>query len=246
MDRHLRHRYVQGGLMPTEQQTTRRRHYLPLLQRLLSIRRPTLEETLNEASTKIAAAFQADKVDCFIHHAATDMLVALGTSETPLGRRQQALGLDRLPVQRGGRAATVFLSAQPFVTGAAHQDPDELPEIITELGIRSTIAVPLMAEERVDGVLSVTSRDESQYGRADMELLESISYWIQLLRQRQQLLDQVRAAPARAPLSTPDATIAELTEECRHLRGEVRFWQSAADELMQELHRWQMRANGPR
>jgi hypothetical protein len=81
---------------------------LETLQRLLAIQATEMRPALTEAATLIAEALAADKVDMFLYQADSDSLVALGTSTTPMGKRQHELGLDRLPLANGGRAADAF------------------------------------------------------------------------------------------------------------------------------------------
>ena len=57
------------------------------LVRLLGIASPELRPALEQASNLVADALRADKVDIFLHEVASDSLVALGTSATPMGRR---------------------------------------------------------------------------------------------------------------------------------------------------------------
>ena len=52
----------------------------------------------------MAEALDADKVDIFLYEADKDSLVALGTSDTPTGRQEHELGLDRFPRSNGGRS----------------------------------------------------------------------------------------------------------------------------------------------
>ena len=92
--------------------------------------RSRLRPALDEASTIIAETFDADKVDVFVYQAHRDSLVALGTSQTPLGRRQRALGLDVLPLANGGRAAWAFREGVPYATGRADEDPEELRGLV--------------------------------------------------------------------------------------------------------------------
>src|SRR3712207_6872555 len=51
---------------------------------------------LTEAASLVSEVLGADKVDVFLYQADIDSLVAIGTSDTPMGRRQHELGLDRL------------------------------------------------------------------------------------------------------------------------------------------------------
>ena len=81
---------------------------LGLLETLREVDSGTAREAMEHATTVLATTFGADKVDAFFYDAATNLLIAFGTSQTPLGQRQHELGLDRLPLSNGGRAAWVF------------------------------------------------------------------------------------------------------------------------------------------
>ena len=53
---------------------------------------------------------------------ATQTLVALGTSDTPLARQEVALGLDRLPIANRGRAVEVYETGDVFQHGQLDSD----------------------------------------------------------------------------------------------------------------------------
>src|SRR5215213_8738598 len=108
---------------------------LGTLQRLLSLRTVELHPALTEASDWVAEALAADKVDVLLYDAASDSLVAMGTSDTPMGRRQHELGLDRLPLANGGPQVRVFLVGVPYLTGLADRDPEQLRGNVEGLGI---------------------------------------------------------------------------------------------------------------
>jgi two-component system, OmpR family, sensor kinase len=57
---------------------------LETLERLLALTAPEIRPTLDQAST-----WAAEAVDVFLYEAEKESLVALGTSETPLGHTQQ-------------------------------------------------------------------------------------------------------------------------------------------------------------
>src|SRR3954447_22557745 len=115
---------------------------LETLQRLLLIASPELRPALNQASTLVSEVLGADKVDVFLYEADSDTLVAMGTSNTPMGRRQHELGLNRQPLSNDGPAAMVFRTGESRLTGAADQDSDELHGVVEALGVRSEIDVP--------------------------------------------------------------------------------------------------------
>src|ERR671929_782781 len=106
--------------------TTEQGRLLATLERLLTIKALEVKSALDEASTLVAEAVGADKVDAFMHDPATETLVAVGTSDTPLGHKQRRLGLDRLPLVNGGRIVTGFQNGAPFHTGHTENDPQGL------------------------------------------------------------------------------------------------------------------------
>src|SRR3954470_19845201 len=113
------------------------------LEQLLALDAVDLDGALNEAAQIVAEALGADKVDAFIYEAKTECLVARGTSDTPMGRLQIALGLIRLPLANGGGAAGVFRRRASHGDGHGGEDPVEVEGIKTALGVRSAALCPL-------------------------------------------------------------------------------------------------------
>src|SRR5438105_8668716 len=96
---------------------------LTTLERLLELPTTDVNTTLNQAAQLVAEVLAAEKVDAFLHNSSTDTLVAIGTNDTPMGKRQQAVGMDRLPLGKGGRLAKVFLPGVPYFTGMPNLNP---------------------------------------------------------------------------------------------------------------------------
>src|SRR5690349_15575604 len=95
---------------------------LQTLQRLLSIQAPELRPALDAASTLVNEALGADKVDVFLYEAASDSLVAMGTSDTEMGREQHRAGLNRQAVANNGPSVTVFQTGTPYLHGRIDED----------------------------------------------------------------------------------------------------------------------------
>jgi hypothetical protein len=68
-----------------------------MLQDLLALEVCGLDEAMQQAAQRLAVTLDADEVDVLLHDPAAETLVAIGTSDTPMGRRELELGLDRLP-----------------------------------------------------------------------------------------------------------------------------------------------------
>lgn len=170
---------------------SRQERLLLTLQRLLELDAVELHATLQQAAQLVQQAFEADKADVFLLEHSSQTLVALGTSQTPMGQLEQAIGLDRLPLANQGRAVEVFESGEPYLSGHVEQDPDELPGLKVGLGIRSELVVPLEADQQRLGVLLVSSRASEQFVPADVPFLQMVARWVGSLIHRAQLVEQL-------------------------------------------------------
>jgi two-component system OmpR family sensor kinase len=176
--------------MSHRDETNQDARLLTLLQRLLAMQSVEMRSTLDEASTLIAETFGADKVDIFLYQADVDTLVALGSSKTPMGVHQHALGLDRLPLSNGGRAVEVFRTGEPYVTGRADGDSEELPGVVHGLGIRSIVNYPLVVAGERRGVLQINSATPEFFTDADLQALAPVAGWIGLILHRAEVIEQ--------------------------------------------------------
>ncbi|HEV2656370.1 MAG TPA: GAF domain-containing protein, partial [Ktedonobacteraceae bacterium] len=167
---------------------------LPTLERLLSIEATELDVALNEAALLVADALGAEKVDVFLHDPTVDTLIALGTSDTPLGRRQRALGLDRMPVVNGGYIVKVFLSGISYLTGHLEQEPDRVIGMTSTegLGVRSEMVAGLEVNGTRRGVLMASCRTPDFFSEQDMHFLEAVSRWIGIVIQRTELVERLK------------------------------------------------------
>jgi len=130
---------------------------LTVLEGLLELPATEVKATLDQATSLIAEVLAAEKVDVFFHDPASETLVAIRTSDTPMGRRQRAIGMDRLPFANGGRTIEVFLTGAPFLTGHADQDPEVLVGLKDGLGVKSEIAAVFEVKTLRRGVLIAVS-----------------------------------------------------------------------------------------
>jgi two-component system, OmpR family, sensor kinase len=169
---------------------------LATLERLLAIDETDLHGALDRACQMVAEALRADKVDAALYDATTETLVAAGTSHTPMGRKQHAIGMNRLPVANGGREADVFLTGVPYATGQADQDPGQLRGMTEGLGIRSAIMVPLEVAGTRRGVFLASSARPDFFTDDDVRFLEAVSRWVGMVAQRAELTERI-ASEAR-------------------------------------------------
>jgi DNA-binding CsgD family transcriptional regulator len=180
---------VQVAVNIAAQRTTQQsERVLALLERLRQVDTVSLNEALQHAADILASTFGADKVDAFIYDSSTSNLLALGTSRTAMGERERALGLHRLPVANGGRAARIFQDRRPFLAGHVDDDSDELLAVRRDLGVRSVMGVPLEIGG-TRGVLLVTSAAPDYFTSDQLLLLQFVAYWIGLVARERSSAD---------------------------------------------------------
>jgi two-component system OmpR family sensor kinase len=193
------------------------RRLVDLLQSLLDLPALTLAPCMSQAATLVAAWFGCDKVDAFLLDESRAALVAVGTSETPLGRRQKAIGLDVLPLANGGPAVETFQSGKTYLTGRADLDPRELVGIVQELGVRSEINVAMEVGGVRRGVLAMVSQQPEFFTPDDVQVLEVVARWISALAHRAELSEKVRDEEgARARTAAAEQILAVLAHDIRN------------------------------
>jgi two-component system, OmpR family, sensor kinase len=191
---------------------------LTTLEHLLGLEATELGSALDQASQLLAQALEADKVDVFLYESDTDTLVARGTSDTPLGKRQHRIGMNRLPIANGGRTVEVFQNGSSFLDGQTDRDPDELRGVVQGLGIRSQMATPLDVDGERRGVLSAMSQAPDRYSGRDLRFFEAVSRWIAMLTHRAELVGQMTAdAVERGRQTATEELITLLTPRQREI-----------------------------
>jgi two-component system, OmpR family, sensor kinase len=162
------------------------------LQQLLAIEVGTMKDALDQASDLVAGVMGADKVDAFLYEPAIKSLVAIGASNTAMGRRQRELGLDRMALANRGREVDVFETGEPYLTGDAANDPAMLVGMVEGLGISSFLGVPLTVGGNRRGVLVVNSVQRNQFHPEDIPFFETVARWVGMTAHRAELMEEVQ------------------------------------------------------
>jgi DNA-binding CsgD family transcriptional regulator len=195
--------------------------FLDAFHQLLTLPGVELRPTLDAASTMVAQAIGADKVDVFLFEADKDSLVALGTSDTPLGRLQHRLGLDRFARSNAGPLARVFETGEPYLTGHADQDPSQPLGVTQALGVRSQIDVCVEVDGQRRGVLAAVSSEPDQFTDREMRFLEAAAGWISLLIHRAQLIEDRLSEAAQLGRQAVAEELALLTRRQQEVVARV-------------------------
>jgi len=165
-----------------------------MLEKLLELPAVDLPTAMERAAQFLQEILNADKVDAFLYLPAKNLLQAVGTSDTPLGRLQVSQGLDLYPIANGGSVVDVYLSGQPHITGHTEQDPREPQGLVRVLGVRSHIAVPLEVAGERRGVLSAQSQAADFFTEDDLRFLQAVSHWVGVVAHRAELVEATAAA----------------------------------------------------
>src|SRR5947209_1319830 len=197
---------------------------LSTLQRLLEIETGDMEAALDAAAQALAEVLRADKVDAFVYEPSTATLVARGTSDTPLGHKQHALGLHLLPVANGGRMVEVFETGVPRHCGRVDLDQEELRGVREGLGVRSDISVPLDIAGTRSGVLAAVSTSPEFSSEANLRSLRPVAHWVGVVAHRAQLVEAAaREAMAHGRRTAAEELITVLAHDLRNFLTPLRM-----------------------
>jgi two-component system, OmpR family, sensor kinase len=203
--------------MATAAEALEQARLLPLLEKLLDLPVWDEREALTSAANDVARWVQCDKVDVFLFDAGRNALVAIGTSDTPLGRRQKELGLDVLPIDQGGRMVETYQTGRIYFTGHAEQDEGELPGIVRDLGARSEINAPIEIAGTRRGVLSLFSQQPEYFPEQGRQLIGFIARWVGALAHRAELVQKLRAEEMqRARRTAAEEMLSVLSHDMRN------------------------------
>jgi two-component system, OmpR family, sensor kinase len=202
----MQHEYAPSPLLPATLVET--------LQAMIAINATDLPSLLTQLADVLSAVLHADKVDLFLYEREQDQLAAWGISRTPMGQRQQQCGLDRLPIRSGGHAVHVYQTGQPFVTNHADQEPLVLPSVVQDLGIHSTVTVPLVVHGTRRGVFEVDYAAPNQVSAAHLPLVTTVAHWLGMMFHRAELVEhRHRDDLAHTRLRTVDETVTILAHD---------------------------------
>lgn len=195
---------------------TRLPHLLTTLEGLLAIPATSVRPALNQASELINETLNADKSEVFLYDETVDTLVSSGISDTPMSRRQIALGLDRLPVSNGGKTVKVFQTGASYRSGDLSSDPEELRGMTHGLGIQSALVVAVNVDGTRRGCIEVNSARPNLFTAEDERFLEAVAHWVGMVVHRTELVEQIAQETAvRSRQVAADELITILAHDLR-------------------------------
>ena len=153
-----------------------------------------LKEVAQDMERHLGEVMDAQHVDVLLYNEQTDELVALGSSETALGRAQQELGLDHVPLGKAGVLAEVLQTGHPFFSNDVEGVP-AFPAALTEkLQVKSALAVPLEVEQQRRGLLTIMSSQAGAFYEEDLAFLLLISSRLSHMLHAQQFSKELAQA----------------------------------------------------
>lgn len=153
-----------------------------------------LKEVAQDMEQHLGEVMDAQHVDVLLYNEQTDELVALGSGETALGRAQQELGLDHVPLGKAGVLAEVLQTGRPFFSNDVEGVP-AFPAALTEkLRVKSALVVPLEVEQQRRGLLTIMSSQARAFYEEDLAFLLLISSRLSHMLHAQQFSKELAQA----------------------------------------------------
>ena len=146
----------------------------------------TLEALYRESLPAIQRALEADEVSVLLANESEQALVA----RTSIGLGEE--GSVELLIPAGeGMAGQVLSSRRPLIFGDLSQIKLVSP-VLRERGHRSVVAVPILSEKRILGVLHAGSRQLNHFSDSDAQLLAMIAERLSIAMKRVELFEEQR------------------------------------------------------
>lgn len=225
--------------LDTSIEPVERGRLLAVLERMFEIQATDVSTALSRAAEMVVEALNVDKIDIFLYEPESATLVALGVSDTEMGRLQKSIGLDRLPLANGGRVVEVFQTGKTYFNGYVDEDTGELPGIRQSLGVRSLIAVAYTIATERRGVLAVSSAQPEFFTTRDVSFVEIVAHWVGMVAHRAELVEQVaREAAEQGRRVAAEELVTVLAHDLRNyltpLRGHIEMIQRRATREQRE------------
>ena len=164
--------------------------FLATLEQMIALPAMDLNDALDQTAQLLIDVFHAEKVDVWLPRPETNDIIAVGVSDTPLGRKQVALGLNRFSLATTSLVAHIYETGELYRTGHADQDPIVHPGVHQDLGVRSMIGAPMDAIDGSRGVLLIASTQEDRFTESDLRFLGTVARWVGMVAQRGELIKQ--------------------------------------------------------
>lgn len=150
-----------------------------------------LHTVLTAVADRVAEVLHVEKVDVMLYDPERAALVSFGVSQTPLGVRQQELGLDILPATTEDLMIRVFRTGESTVVTDALGDVRVYPPLATALGLRSLMYSALIVGGESRGVLCCASTQPEAFSADDLAVQDLIARRLSLALHHNELTEDL-------------------------------------------------------
>jgi len=186
----------------------RRDRFGETFEQLLGLNLGAVETALDRVAAVLLHALEVDQIDVFAFEAASDSLVMVATSSTPIGRWRCGTPMRRLALAYGGPVVEAFRSDRPFIAGKAAPDLAEVKTPLTDLDAVTYMVCPIRVDGMRLGVIRAASTRANHFSRADLSFLTAVGRWLGLVLDRADMLRRRDAQPRAGTLD--DVTLQRL------------------------------------
>lgn len=164
---------------------------LRLLAELLPLDAVGVEAAMTHVARVIADALGTDYVAVLLHDPDSDLRIALGLSDTPLGQRVRELGVGRTPLAECGWVAKVFATGISCSTDRAENALGVAPSFMRAPGIEAAMAASLEAAGERCGVLLAGSTVPATFSEDDRTFMAATAHRVSLVGYRAAYVERV-------------------------------------------------------
>ncbi len=108
-------------------------------------------------------------------------LVAVASDSSEMTRRQRAPGLDHLPLICGGLTVRTFQTGVSYLTRNAAEEPDELHAVWEDLGVGTSMGVPLEVPGVARGVFLASAAAPDFFTDSDLGVMQAVAHRMALM-----------------------------------------------------------------
>ena len=162
----------------------RRDRFGETFEQLLGLNLGVVETTLDRAAALLLDALDVAQIDIFAYEAASDSLVIVATSSTPLGRWRCASDARGVALADGGPAVEAFRSGRPFIVGQADPDLAEARTPLMDLDVVTFMVCPIQVDGVHLGLIRAVSTRANHFSQADLSFLDAVGRWLGLVIDR--------------------------------------------------------------
>lgn len=151
-----------------------------------------LDEVLNTVVRQAAELFHADRVGLYVYDENQAALIAKAQYAPSLSEEEQSRWAC-IPLSTSPAAAEVVRTSSPLLIPDIQQDP-RMPRSLSELGILSSLLLPMPLKHKLLGVIILDAREAQHFTPHDVELAQAMAQHAASAMEKARLYEELGAS----------------------------------------------------